>query len=103
MSDLASPLLVTMGDEAHAYICFCALMKRLHSNFMLDGIVMTLKFQHLAEGLLYYDPDFYAYLKSHQVSNTIYRMLHLCGNYHCHFQLLLCCVCGQSAEWAMLD
>jgi hypothetical protein len=69
MSDLASPLLVTMGDEAHAYICFCALMKRLHSNFMLDGIVMTLKFQHLAEGLLYYDPEFYAYLKSHQVSS----------------------------------
>jgi hypothetical protein len=68
MSDLASPLLVTMGDEAHAYICFCALMKRLHSNFMLDGIIMTLKFQHLAEGLLYYDPDFYAYLKSHQVT-----------------------------------
>lgn len=69
MSDLASPLLVTMGDEAHAYICFCALMKRLHSNFMLDGIVMTLKFQHLAEGLLYYDPEFYSYLKSHQVSS----------------------------------
>ncbi|PSN42621.1 hypothetical protein C0J52_20023 [Blattella germanica] len=66
MSDLASPLLVTMGDEAHAYICFCALMKRLHTNFLLDGIVMTLKFQHLAEALLYYDPEFYAYLKSHQ-------------------------------------
>jgi hypothetical protein len=74
MSDLASPLLVTMGDEAHAYICFCALMKRLHSNFLLDGIVMTLKFQHLAEGLLYYDPEFYAYLKSHQVSSYIQNM-----------------------------
>jgi len=96
-----------MGDEAHAYICFCALMKRLHSNFMLDGIVMTLKFQHLAEGLFYYDPDFYAYLKSHQVS-IYYRILNLSDNYHCHFQLHLCsvcvcvCVCGQSAEWAML-
>ncbi|KDR13484.1 TBC1 domain family member 25, partial [Zootermopsis nevadensis] len=72
MSDLASPLLVTMGDEAHAYICFCALMKRLHSNFMLDGIVMTLKFQHLSEGILYYDPEFYAYLKSHQADDLLF-------------------------------
>ena len=67
MSDLASPLLVTMADEAHAYICFCALMRRLKPNFLLDGIMMTLRFQHLAEALMYYDPELYAYLKSHQV------------------------------------
>lgn len=68
MSDLASPLLVTMGHEAHAYICFCALMRRLSTNFMLDGIAMTQKFTHLAEGLMYYDMEFFNYLKSHQVS-----------------------------------
>ena len=67
MSDLASPLLVTMNDEAHAYICFCALMNRLAPNFLLDGITMTKRFQHLADGLQHYDPDFYAYLKSYQV------------------------------------
>lgn len=69
MSDLASPLLVTMGDEAHAYICFCALMSRLNTNFMLDGIAMTQKFTHLAEALQYYDQEFYNYLKIHQVRN----------------------------------
>ena len=63
-----SPLLVTMNDESHAYICFCALMQRLKKNFLSDGIAMTQKFQHLSEGLLYYDPEFYAYLKRHQVS-----------------------------------
>jgi hypothetical protein len=68
MSDLLSPLLVTMNDESHAYICFCALMLRLKKNFLSDGIAMTQKFQHLSEGLLYYDPEFYAYLKRHQVS-----------------------------------
>ena len=68
MSDLLSPLLVTMNDESHAYICFCALMQRLKKNFLSDGIAMTQKFQHLSEGLLYYDPEFYAYLKRHQVS-----------------------------------
>lgn len=67
MSDLLSPLLVTMNDESHAYLCFCALMQRLKKNFLSDGIAMTQKFQHLSEGLLYYDPEFYAYLKRHQV------------------------------------
>lgn len=68
MSDLASPLLVTMGDEAHAYICLCALMTRLHPNFQLDGEAMTLKFSHLTESLQVYDLDFYNYLKLQQVN-----------------------------------
>ncbi|XP_017780993.1 PREDICTED: TBC1 domain family member 25 isoform X1 [Nicrophorus vespilloides] len=72
MSDLASPLLVTMGDESHAYICFCALMQRLHMNFMIDGIAMTQKFTHLAEGLLFYDPEFYNYLKIHQADDLLF-------------------------------
>ncbi|XP_076645487.1 TBC1 domain family member 25 isoform X2 [Halictus rubicundus] len=72
MSDLASPLLVTMRDEAQAYICLCALMRRLKDNFMLDGIAMTTKFAHLAEGLQHYDPDFYVYLKSHQADDLLF-------------------------------
>lgn len=72
MSDLASPLLVTMNDEAHAYICFCALMDRLAPNFLLDGITMTKRFQHLADGLQHYDPDFYAYLKSYQADDLLF-------------------------------
>ncbi|XP_076310845.1 TBC1 domain family member 25-like isoform X2 [Tachypleus tridentatus] len=63
MSDLASPLLVTMKDEAHAYICFCALMQRLKPNFLSDGKAMTLKFQHLLKLLHYYDPQFSKYLQ----------------------------------------
>ncbi|CAH0556422.1 unnamed protein product [Brassicogethes aeneus] len=72
MSDLASPLLVTMDDEAHAYICFCALMERLCTNFMIDGIAMTQKFTHLAEGLMYYDPELYSYLKMHQADDLLF-------------------------------
>ncbi|KAL1124373.1 hypothetical protein AAG570_001002 [Ranatra chinensis] len=72
MSDLASPLLVTMNDEAHAYICFCALMKRLSPNFLLDGIMMTQRFQHLADGLQHYDPQFYSYLKLHQADDLLF-------------------------------
>lgn len=72
MSDLASPLLVTMGDEAHAYICLCALMARLYPNFLLDGEAMTLKFTHLTESLQVYDPDFYNYLKSQQADDLLF-------------------------------
>ncbi|KAK0087051.1 hypothetical protein PV325_001832 [Microctonus aethiopoides] len=72
MSDLASSLLVTMRDEAQAYICLCALMRRLKDNFMLDGIAMTTKFTHLAEGLQHYDPEFYAYLKLHQADDLLF-------------------------------
>lgn len=72
MSDIASPLLVTMGDEAQAYICFCAVMIRLKANFMLDGIAMTKKFSHLTEALQHYDPDFYKYLKSHQADDLLF-------------------------------
>jgi hypothetical protein len=68
MSDLASPLLVTMQDEPSSYVCFCALMRRLQANFSLDGIAMGLKFQHLSSALLHYDPEFHRYLQNQQVS-----------------------------------
>ncbi|KAK1150553.1 TBC1 domain family member 25-like [Acipenser oxyrinchus oxyrinchus] len=64
MSDLASPILAVMDNEAHAFICFCGLMKRLEGNFRPDGSLMSLKFQHLKLLLRHSDPEFYAYLVS---------------------------------------
>ncbi|XP_055917640.1 TBC1 domain family member 25 [Eupeodes corollae] len=72
MSDIASPLLVTMNDEAQAYICFCAIMSRVRVNFMLDGIAMTQKFTHLTEALNFYDPEFYEYLKLQQADDLLF-------------------------------
>ena len=72
MSDLASPLLVTIGEESHTYLCFVALMQRLKPNFLLDGVAMTTKFQHLSEGLMYYDPEFYTYLKLHHADDLLF-------------------------------
>lgn len=63
---------VTMGDEAQAYICFCAVMKRLNANFMLDGVAMTLKFTHLSEALQFYDPEFFEYLKQQQADDLLF-------------------------------
>ncbi|XP_033251932.1 uncharacterized protein LOC117191073 [Drosophila miranda] len=72
MSDIASPLLVTMNDEAQAYICFCAIMSRVRGNFMLDGIAMTQKFAHITEALSFYDPEFWEYLKSQQADDLLF-------------------------------
>ncbi|CAG0878510.1 unnamed protein product [Darwinula stevensoni] len=72
MSDLASPLLVTMKEEAHAYICFCALMQRLKPFFTPDGEAMTRAFQHLSEALLFYDPNFFQYLKEQEADDLLF-------------------------------
>ncbi|XP_034027544.1 TBC1 domain family member 25 [Thalassophryne amazonica] len=64
MSDIASPVLAVMDNEAHAFICFCGIMKRLEGNFQPDGQLMSIKFQHLKLLLQYSDPEFYSYLVS---------------------------------------
>uniref|UniRef100_A0A8C8RL80 TBC1 domain family member 25 n=1 Tax=Pelusios castaneus TaxID=367368 RepID=A0A8C8RL80_9SAUR len=64
MSDIASPILAVMDNEAHAFICFCGIMKRLEGNFQVNGEVMSIKFSHLKLLLQYSDPEFYAYLLS---------------------------------------
>lgn len=72
MSDICSTILVTMCDEGQAYICFCALMKRLKTNFMIDGISMTKKFSHLSDALQFYDYEFYCYLKKQQADDLLF-------------------------------
>ncbi|XP_057686354.1 TBC1 domain family member 25 isoform X1 [Corythoichthys intestinalis] len=64
MSDIASPILAVMDNEAHAFICFCGIMKRLEGNFRPDGQLMSIKFQHLKLLLQYSDYEFYSYLLS---------------------------------------
>ncbi|XP_077400634.1 TBC1 domain family member 25 [Vanacampus margaritifer] len=64
MSDIASPILAVMDNEAHAFICFCGIMKRLDGNFRPDGQLMSIKFQHLKLLLQYSDYEFYSYLVS---------------------------------------
>ncbi|XP_071981113.1 TBC1 domain family member 25 [Engystomops pustulosus] len=64
MSDIASPILSVMDNEAHAFICFCGIMKRLEGNFRMDGECMSVKFAHLKLLLRYSDPEFNNYLMS---------------------------------------
>uniref|UniRef100_H2Z362 Rab-GAP TBC domain-containing protein n=1 Tax=Ciona savignyi TaxID=51511 RepID=H2Z362_CIOSA len=64
MSDLVSPILVVMNNEAQAYICFCGAMLRLKENFSRDGVAMSTKFKHLAMLTAHYDEDFFKYLQN---------------------------------------
>ncbi|XP_071484889.1 TBC1 domain family member 25-like [Diadema antillarum] len=72
MSDLASPILYVMKDEAQAYICFCSLMKRVKGNFMPDGHAMSVKFLHLTELIRCLAPDFYEYLKEQNADDLYF-------------------------------
>lgn len=45
MSDLVSPILTVMNNEAQAYICFCGLMRRMKGNFSSHGKTMSKKFK----------------------------------------------------------
>ncbi|ELU01425.1 hypothetical protein CAPTEDRAFT_178211 [Capitella teleta] len=72
MSDIASPILVVQNDEAHAYVCFCGIMRRLRGNFSCDGVAMTTKFQHLSLFLQHQDPVFHAYMKEHQADDLFF-------------------------------
>ncbi|XP_053329100.1 TBC1 domain family member 25 [Spea bombifrons] len=72
MSDIASPILAVMDNEAHAFICFCGIMKRLEGNFRMDGECMSVKFSHLKLLLRYSDPDFNNYLVSRGADDLLF-------------------------------
>ncbi|XP_022299236.2 uncharacterized protein LOC111108042 [Crassostrea virginica] len=72
MSDIASPLLVTQKDEAQAYLCFCATMKRLKDNFNLNGQAITTKFKHLSDLLQEHDPELHSYFQEIHASDMFF-------------------------------
>lgn len=72
MSDIASPLLVIQRDEAQAYLCFCALMNRMRTNFLLNGNAIETKFNHLSDLIRLHDSHFYNYLKEVNASDMFF-------------------------------
>ena len=72
MCDIASPLLMTQDNEAHAYLLFCAVMERMKHNFSHDGEAMSAKFAHLTQLLSHFDPEFLAYMQENQVDDLLF-------------------------------
>ncbi|OXB51543.1 UNVERIFIED_CONTAM: hypothetical protein H355_016240, partial [Colinus virginianus] len=62
MSDVAAPLLAVLDDEAQAFLCFCALMRRLGPRFRPGGRGLARAFCHLRRLLRRADPPFWAFL-----------------------------------------
>ena len=71
MSDLCSPILLAIQNEADSYICFVALMRRLSANFNGDDC-MANKFDLLRKLLKHYDPEFNDYLEQQQANDLLF-------------------------------
>ena len=69
MSDMAAPLLMVQEDEAHAYVCFCALMRRLGASFHRESSAMLTKLQHFHDVMVYLDPVLAAQLRERDIAD----------------------------------
>ena len=72
MSDLVSPLLVVLRNEALAYVCFCSLMARLQPNFMFDGVAMEKKLAHLQRVLDALDPELMGLMRELELGDLLF-------------------------------
>lgn len=72
MSDLLSPILYIMKDEAEAFWCFSALMERMASNFHLDQNGMHSQLLSLRKLVQLLDPPLYDYLRSRDCLNFFF-------------------------------
>ena len=57
MSDMASPILFVIRDEAIAYACFCALMRHMSALFHPDGLAMHRRLDLLRKTIRAIDID----------------------------------------------
>lgn len=72
MSDLASPLLYIMRDEAEAFWCFAALMDRLEGNFHSDQSGMHSQLLALRKLVQVLDPQLHAFFESKDCLNYFF-------------------------------
>lgn len=62
MSDLLSPLLYVLRDEALAYTCFLSLISRCSPNFCVHSDSIALKIKLLGSLIARYDPELWSHL-----------------------------------------
>lgn len=77
MSDLLSPFVALMDDDADAFWCFEAFMRKARQNFRVDEIGIRKQLEIVAKILRVTDPEVYAHLKKMGAEDCIfvYRML----------------------------
>ncbi|KAM8793676.1 LOW QUALITY PROTEIN: TBC1 domain family member 25 [Eudromia elegans] len=72
MSEVAAPLLAVLDDEAQAYVCFCALMRRLAPRFRPGGRGLARAFAHLRRLLRRADPPLWAFLRARGAHDLLF-------------------------------
>ncbi|XP_054033151.1 TBC1 domain family member 25 [Dryobates pubescens] len=72
MSDVASPLLAVLDDEAQAFLCFCSLMRRLGPRFRPGGRGLAKAFGHLRRLLRRLDPGFWSFLAARGAHDLLF-------------------------------
>lgn len=72
MSDLATPILYVMRDEATAFWCFAHLMERMEANFSVDCTGMHTQLAALDSLLALVDPELHAALKAKDCTNFFF-------------------------------
>lgn len=72
MSDLLSPILYIMQDEAIAFWCFVNLMDRMESNFSDDSTGMQSQLTALQKLVQLVDPEVHAFLEAADSSNLFF-------------------------------
>ncbi|DBB08963.1 TPA: hypothetical protein ACH3X3_007597 [Trebouxia sp. C0006] len=72
MSDLASPILYIMRDEAEAFWCFTALMRRLEGNFQQDSMAMHGQLLALRKLVQLLDPPMHVFMEAKSCLNYFF-------------------------------
>ena len=72
MSDLASPILYIMQDEAVAFWCFVNLMDRMEANFSDDSTSMQAQLDALQRLVQLADPELHAFIKAADSTNYFF-------------------------------
>lgn len=72
MSDLLSPILYIMKNEADSFWCFAGLLERMGVNFEMDQQGMKTQLQHLYTLLHFATPQLAEYLESHESGNLYF-------------------------------
>lgn len=72
MSDLASPILYVMRDEAVAFWCFASLMERMEANFHTDCTGMQAQLGALGSLVKLTDPQLHAFLAAKDCTNFFF-------------------------------
>jgi TBC1 domain family member 15 len=77
MSDLLSPLYAVFQDDAVAFWCFCAFMRRMSRNFARSQLGMRAQLTTLDQLVQLLDPKLYTHLQSADSTNFFFffRML----------------------------